>query len=78
MKYVYNWLIYTTRCLANAKQIIHKKGRYTIKNTMKIKMAAQGLMAFAALLSFLDPASCCEAPLAPSDLSSVLASVEDG
>lgn len=83
MKYVYNWLIYTTRCLANAKQnktkqIIHKKGRYTIKNTMKIKMAAQGLMAFAALLSFLDPASCCEAPLAPADLSSVFASVEDG
>lgn len=60
------------------KQIIHKKGRYTIKNTMKIKMAAQGLMAFAALLSFLDPASCCEAPLAPADLSSVFASVEDG
>lgn len=49
-----------------------------MKNMMKEKMAAQGLMAFAALLSFLDPASCCEAPLAPEDLSWVLASVEDG
>lgn len=72
-------IIYNTvfsKC--KTKQIIHKKVRYTIKNTMKIKMAAQGLMAFAALLSFLDPASCCEAPLAPEDLSWVLASVEDG
>ena len=49
-----------------------------MKNMMKEKMAAQGLMAFAALLSFLDPASCCEVPLATEDLSWVLASVEDG